>query len=75
MGSADSTTPAFDEEVVVGLVREIKATMIVSLVGSGASISQKDSRGKTGLDIVLETGFAESLKIIDAHGLRKISQH
>lgn len=48
--------------------------MVIWLVESGASIEETDSEGKTALDIVLKTRFAEDLEVIDGCCLRRISK-
>ena len=63
-----------NEDNIARVVRNIKAFMIIWLVESGASIEETDSAGKTALEIVLNTGFAEDLENIDGHCLRSISK-
>jgi hypothetical protein len=63
-----------NEDNIARVVRKIKASIIVWLVESGASIKATDGEGRTALDIVLHTGFAENLKVIDDYCLRRISK-
>ncbi|PMD63001.1 ankyrin [Hyaloscypha bicolor E] len=63
-----------NEDNIARVVRKIKAFMVIWLVESGASIEETDSEGKTALDIVLKTGFAEDLEVIDGYCLRRISK-
>ena len=63
-----------NEDNVARLVRKIKASMIIWLVESGASICETDSEGRTALDNVLITGFAEDLEVIDDYCLSRLSR-
>jgi hypothetical protein len=63
-----------NEDNIARVVRNIKAFMVIWLVESGASIEETDSEGKTALDIVLKTRFAEDLEVIDGCCLRRISK-
>lgn len=67
-------TSDFNEDSIARVVRKIKASMIIWLVESGASIAETDSEGRTALDIVLNTGFAEDLEVIDDYCLRRLSR-
>jgi ankyrin repeat protein len=72
--SLASHASELSEDNIARVVRKIKAFMIVWLVESGASIRETNSKGKTALEIVLNTGFAEDLEAIDGYCLRRISK-
>jgi hypothetical protein len=67
-------TSEFNEDNIARAVRKIKASMIIWLVEGGASIVETDSEGRNALDIVLNTGFAEDLEVMDDYCLRRLSR-
>jgi NACHT domain len=67
-------TSNFNEDKIARLVRNIKASMIIWLVSRGASIVETDNEGRTALDIVLLTGFAEDMDVIDDYCLKRLSR-